>query len=40
MYLDDEPDISRYTLAFDYLRAKAIDPEDVGKMLTGVARDL
>jgi transcriptional regulator with XRE-family HTH domain len=33
LFLDDEPDIARYTLAFDYLRAKAIDPEGVHEMI-------
>jgi transcriptional regulator with XRE-family HTH domain len=40
LYLDDEPDISRYTLVFDYLRAKAIDPEDVVSMIDEVAGQL
>jgi transcriptional regulator with XRE-family HTH domain len=40
LFLDKEPDIARYTLAFDYLRAKAIDPEDVPSMITGIAEQL
>ncbi|XVQ12735.1 helix-turn-helix domain-containing protein [Spirillospora sp. CA-255316] len=40
LYLDHEPDISRYTLVFDYLRAKAIDPEDVVPMIDEVAAQL
>lgn len=33
LFLEDEPDLSRYTLVFDYLRAKASDPEDVIPMI-------
>jgi transcriptional regulator with XRE-family HTH domain len=33
LYLDGEPDIARYTLVFDYLRAKAIDPEDARSLI-------
>jgi transcriptional regulator with XRE-family HTH domain len=40
LYLDDEPDIARYALVFDYLRAKAIDPEDVHEMIVRAAEEL
>jgi transcriptional regulator with XRE-family HTH domain len=40
LFLDDEPDIARYTLAFDYLRAKAIDPEDVHEMIVRATEQL
>jgi transcriptional regulator with XRE-family HTH domain len=40
LYLDDEPDIARYTLVFDYLRAKALDPEHFVSMIDEAAARL
>lgn len=40
LYLDGETDIARYTLVFDYLRAKAIDPEDARSMIFRAAEQL
>lgn len=40
LYLDEATDLSRYGLVFDYLRAKATDPEEVVPMIDAVASRL
>lgn len=40
LYLEDDADISRYTLTFDYLRAKASDPEDVAPIIRSIASQM
>ncbi|RAY15008.1 transcriptional regulator [Actinomadura craniellae] len=37
LFLEGESDLSRYTLVFDYLRAKASDPEDVVPVIEEIA---
>ena len=40
LYLDEAMDLSRYGSVFDYLRAKAIDPEEVIPMIDSVVSRL
>ncbi|MCO6009410.1 Scr1 family TA system antitoxin-like transcriptional regulator [Actinoallomurus purpureus] len=40
LYVEDESDVFRYSLAFDHLRAKALDPDDTAKLARTVIRDL
>ncbi|QBI56262.1 helix-turn-helix domain-containing protein [Streptomonospora litoralis] len=39
LYLDDEPDYGRYTLAFEHLRAKAGDPDDTVALIERLRSD-
>lgn len=40
LYVEREADVYRYTVAFDYLRAKALDPDDSRRFLAKVAAQL
>ncbi|MCP2169546.1 helix-turn-helix domain-containing protein [Goodfellowiella coeruleoviolacea] len=40
LYLDDEPDVSRYSLALDHLRASALDPSESFGLLDRVIAEL
>ncbi|MEO3809649.1 helix-turn-helix transcriptional regulator [Sphaerisporangium sp. B11E5] len=38
LYVEREVDVYRYTLAFDHLRAKALDPEDSYRLIAEIAQ--
>jgi transcriptional regulator with XRE-family HTH domain len=40
LYLEDEPEVARYAQMFDYLVAKALDPDDSRRMIAWAAKDL
>jgi hypothetical protein len=40
LYLEQDPEIARYTQMFNHLIAKALDPDDSRRMIARVARDL
>ncbi|MBB6472235.1 helix-turn-helix domain-containing protein [Sphaerisporangium rubeum] len=37
LYVEKEVDVYRYTLAFDHLRAKALDPDESGRLIAELA---
>jgi hypothetical protein len=37
LYIEREPDVYRYTLIFDHLRAKALDPDDSRRLIAEAA---
>ena len=40
LYLEETPEIERYTLMFSHLIAKALDPDESRKLIAQVAKDL
>jgi len=40
LYVERDSDVYRYTVAFDHLRAKALDPDDSRRLITEIAAQL
>jgi hypothetical protein len=40
LYLEETPEIERYTLMFSHLIAKALDPDESRQLIAQAARDL
>jgi hypothetical protein len=40
LYLEETPEIERYTLMFSHLIAKALDPDESRELIAQAARDL